>query len=66
MHEMSRDAYRIQGELQQEGNVAQFNSPGRGVGQIVIHVLSLMSTVIVSREARLISGRKRIDRRTSP
>jgi hypothetical protein len=30
MHERSRDAYRIQGELQPEGNVVQFNSPGRG------------------------------------
>jgi hypothetical protein len=29
MHESSREAYRIQGELYQEGNVAQFNSPGR-------------------------------------
>jgi hypothetical protein len=30
MHERSRDTYRIQGETQQEGNNAQFNSPGRG------------------------------------
>jgi hypothetical protein len=30
MHERSRDAYRIQGELQSEGNTAQFNSLGRG------------------------------------
>jgi hypothetical protein len=30
MHEISRDTYIIQGELQQEGNGAQFNSPGRG------------------------------------
>jgi hypothetical protein len=30
MHKRSRDAYIIQGELQQEGNVTQFNSPGRG------------------------------------
>jgi hypothetical protein len=30
MHERSRDTYRIQGEAQQEGNNAQFNSPGRG------------------------------------
>jgi hypothetical protein len=30
MHERSMDAYRIQGELQQEGNVVQFNSLGRG------------------------------------
>jgi hypothetical protein len=29
MHESSRDAYRIQGELQQEGNVAEFNSLGK-------------------------------------
>jgi hypothetical protein len=29
MHERSRDAYRIQGELHLEGNAAQFNSPGR-------------------------------------
>jgi hypothetical protein len=32
---------------------------GEIVGHIVIHVLSLMSTVIVSRATRLISGRKR-------
>jgi hypothetical protein len=30
MHERSRDTYRIQGEIHQEGNVAQFNSLGRG------------------------------------
>jgi hypothetical protein len=30
MHERSRDTYRIQGETQQEGNNAQFISPGRG------------------------------------
>jgi hypothetical protein len=30
MHERSMDAYRIQGELQSEGNNVQFNSPGRG------------------------------------
>jgi hypothetical protein len=30
MHERSRDAYRIQRELQPKGNAAQFNSLGRG------------------------------------
>jgi hypothetical protein len=30
LHERSRDTYRIQGEMQQEGNTMQFNSPGRG------------------------------------
>jgi hypothetical protein len=30
LHEISRDTYRIQGEVQQEGNSTQFNSPGRG------------------------------------
>jgi hypothetical protein len=30
MHERSRDTYRIQGEVQQEGNNVQFISPGRG------------------------------------
>jgi hypothetical protein len=30
------------------------------VGHIVIHVFSLMSIVIVSREAKLISGRKKL------
>jgi hypothetical protein len=30
LHERSRDTYRIQGEVQQEGNTTQFNSPGRG------------------------------------
>jgi hypothetical protein len=29
-HERSRDTYRIQGKVQQEGNTMQFNSPGRG------------------------------------
>jgi len=29
-HERSIDTYRIQGEMQQEGNVTQFNSPRRG------------------------------------
>jgi len=36
------------------------------VRHIVIHVLSLMSTFILSRVVRLILGRKRIDKRTSP
>jgi hypothetical protein len=30
MHERSRDIYKIQGEVQQEGSTAQYNSPGRG------------------------------------
>jgi hypothetical protein len=30
MHERSRDIYKIQGEVQQEGNTPQYNSPGRG------------------------------------
>jgi hypothetical protein len=30
LHERSRDTYKIQGEMQQEGNTTQFNSPGRG------------------------------------
>jgi hypothetical protein len=30
LHERSRDTYRIQGEMQQEGNTTQFNSLGRG------------------------------------
>jgi hypothetical protein len=30
LHEISRYTYRIQGEVQQEGNAMQFNSPGRG------------------------------------
>jgi hypothetical protein len=30
MHERSRDIYKIQGEVQQEGNTTQYNSPGRG------------------------------------
>jgi hypothetical protein len=30
LHERSRDTYIIQGEMQQEGNTTQFNSPGRG------------------------------------
>jgi hypothetical protein len=30
MHERSRDIYKIQGEVQQEGSPAQYNSPGRG------------------------------------
>jgi hypothetical protein len=30
MHESSRDIYKIQGEVQQEGNTTQYNSPGRG------------------------------------
>jgi hypothetical protein len=29
MHERSRDIYKIQGEVHQEGNNAQYNSPGR-------------------------------------
>ena len=29
LHEISRDTYRIQGEVQHEGNATQFNSPGR-------------------------------------
>jgi hypothetical protein len=30
MHERLMDTYRIQGEVHQEENNAQFNSPGRG------------------------------------
>ena len=30
LHEISRDTYRIQGEVHQEGNTTQFNSLGRG------------------------------------
>jgi hypothetical protein len=30
MHERSRDIYKIQGKVQQEGNIMQYNSPGRG------------------------------------
>jgi hypothetical protein len=30
MHERSRDIYKIQGEVQKEGNTTQYNSPGRG------------------------------------
>jgi hypothetical protein len=30
MHERSRDIYKIQGEVQQEGNTPQYNSLGRG------------------------------------
>jgi hypothetical protein len=30
MHERSRDIYKIQGEVHQEGNTTQYNSPGRG------------------------------------
>ena len=30
LHERSRDTYRIQGKVQQEGNVMHFNSLGRG------------------------------------
>jgi hypothetical protein len=30
MHERSRDIYKIQGKVQQEGNTTQYNSPGRG------------------------------------
>jgi hypothetical protein len=30
MHERSRDIYKIQGDVQQEGNSLQYNSPGRG------------------------------------
>ena len=30
LHEISRDTYRIQGEVQQEGIIMQFNSPRRG------------------------------------
>jgi hypothetical protein len=30
MHERSRDIYKIQGEVQQEGNTTQYNSHGRG------------------------------------
>jgi hypothetical protein len=29
VHEISRDIYKIQGEVHQEGNNAQYNSPGR-------------------------------------
>jgi hypothetical protein len=30
LHEISRDIYKIQGKVQQEGNTTQYNSPGRG------------------------------------
>jgi hypothetical protein len=30
LHEISRDIYKIQGEVQQEGKTMQYNSPGRG------------------------------------
>jgi hypothetical protein len=30
MHERSRDVYKIQGEIQQEGNTTQYSFPGRG------------------------------------
>jgi hypothetical protein len=30
MHQRSRDIYKIQGEVQQEGKTLQYNSPGRG------------------------------------
>jgi hypothetical protein len=30
LHRISRDTNRIQGEVQQEGNTTQFNSPRRG------------------------------------
>ena len=30
LHERSRDTYRIQGDIQQEGNTTQYNSHGRG------------------------------------
>jgi hypothetical protein len=30
LHERSRDKYRIQGKVQQEGNATWFNSLGRG------------------------------------
>jgi hypothetical protein len=30
MYERSRDIYKIQGEVQQEGNYMQYNSPRRG------------------------------------
>jgi hypothetical protein len=30
LHERSRDIYKIQGEVQHEGNTTQYNSPGRG------------------------------------
>jgi hypothetical protein len=30
MHERSRDIYKIQGEVQQEGNAMQYNSPRKG------------------------------------
>jgi hypothetical protein len=30
LHKRSRDTYIIQGEMQEEGNATQFNSPGRG------------------------------------
>jgi hypothetical protein len=30
LHERSREMYIIQGEVHQEGNTTQFNSPGRG------------------------------------
>jgi hypothetical protein len=30
MHERSRDIYKIQGKVQEEGSIAHYNSPGRG------------------------------------
>jgi hypothetical protein len=55
LHEISRDIYKIQGEVQQEGNTTQYNSPGRqnfnphggfigrgrggGMGQGIFHII---------------------------
>jgi hypothetical protein len=36
MHERSKDAYRIQGELQQKGNVAQFNPQEEDTSTLVV------------------------------
>jgi hypothetical protein len=36
MHKRSRDIYKIQGELQKEGNTTQYNSPGRGNFNLVV------------------------------
>jgi hypothetical protein len=36
MHERSRDIYKIQGEVQQEGSIAQYNSPGEETSTLMV------------------------------
>jgi hypothetical protein len=36
MHERSRDIYKIQGEVQQEGNTTQYNSPGEETSILMV------------------------------